>query len=222
VRALYRSADRPPLATIVFAPPVGGLHGKLAASFRALQDRLAAYGSDSYAVEFSGQNGTPGHFSVSASCEELREFVRVLNGSSPIVLFGICSGALASLHAARQAPRVKAVFCWEVASSYIYRRGPVRALARRFGIRLDLETALISVQAEDALVDLDATVVLASSSISVATTRADQARLLSICRDGRVVFLDGVEHLPSSDPTSIVRLSDAIVETVAGMVRRTG
>src|ERR1043165_7735013 len=97
----------------VLVPPICGLYPPLNVTFAYMARSLAEAGYHTMILEFGGQPGVPGRYSVVASCAAASSFVSTLSG--PVLFFGICSGALTSLAASARTREPVGAFCWDLA-----------------------------------------------------------------------------------------------------------
>jgi dienelactone hydrolase len=195
--------------TFLLIPPVCGHHGPLRYGLLEIGARLAATGHRAMVLEFPGQNGRSGSFSVARSCAGLTHFVAtwVRDRGVAVRLFGICSGGLAALAAAAEVPDVRAVFCWEVGARYSYSPAAVQVFERRFGVRFCSATALAPVQAAEVTSRVRCPIRFGLSAPSRDTSQQEQQGLADLAQQADVLAVDHVGHFPGEQPGAAQRLA---------------
>jgi hypothetical protein len=199
---------------IFLVPPVSGLRPPVGDGFLEIRRLLLERGcSGVHIVEFAGQGRRTGAFSLLNSCHELEALVRPQSEPGPRLLFGACSGALASLWVAARTC-IQGVVCWDMPEKYELTEVSVAALERKYGIRMDRDTVFTPVDVQSLIRRCNARLVFASSTKSRTTDRAEQMRLASNARDGVSVELPGTSHFPGHPRESAARLAGLIGETL--------
>ena len=105
---LSQSTSKP---QVIFIPTAAGLMRPLGSAYEKIANGLASKGYGTTILEFTGQNEQEGSYSVSESAKGLTDFLS--SYQQKLLLFGICTGALAALVAATRLTNVYSVFCWE-------------------------------------------------------------------------------------------------------------
>lgn len=183
-------------ARVLFLPPVAGLRRPLSSGFVRLAKFITSHGYGATVLEFAGQNGRPGAYSVKNSCDDLQRYLEetIEEANETILLFGICSGALAALHVAAFCPCIDGVFCWELSSFYQYSRESAMALSRIFDLRIDWDNVLTPIQPVELLSNISQPVAFGFSNLSGVTTIAEQTALADFTQRGSVVYVEEVGH----------------------------
>lgn len=185
-----------PKARLLLLPPVSGLRRPLNSRLLSLAAFMSSHAYAVTILEFAGQNGRSGAYSVKNSCDALKQYTDEIASErdETILLFGICSGALAALHAAAFCPTVGGVFCWELSPFYQYSPTSAAALNRRFGLHIDWTTVLTPIQPMELLSRITQPVTFGFSNLSGVTTVAEQTALAEFTHSGSVIRVDGVGH----------------------------
>jgi hypothetical protein len=155
---------------------------------------FASAGFHAMVLEFAGQHGVPGQYSVAKSCAAALRFAQTLEG--PVLYFGICSGAIASLAASSRTKEPAGVFCWDMAARYDYSVCAVQRISEGYGVNFCPQTSLAEVQAADYLAAANAPITLAFPIRSPQTNGRAQAGLASLARDAEVQQIAGLGHFP--------------------------
>ena len=121
---------------LIIVPPVCGLAAPLDTNLRSFAVAAANYHEYVQVIEFPGQNGRVGEFSVADSCDRLTLHVAAINPTRDIRLLGLCSGATACLYAAAQFSTITHVLAWEVSPLYRHDRAHRGYCEKRFGLRI--------------------------------------------------------------------------------------
>ena len=202
-----------PKGTVYLLPTAAGLFRPLDTAFPAMAKILAESGYITHVLEFPGQRGRRGEYSVAASCDSLTDFIseQATAGDLPVVLFGICTGAVAALWAAHQLRhKIASVFCWELSAGYSYTTKAYESLAERFGLEIDWDRALEPVQPRDLLGKVRQPVCLAMSERSKCTTENEQRALSCSALTATQMAIPRTSHVPGIPKGSEVVIAQAL------------
>jgi pimeloyl-ACP methyl ester carboxylesterase len=179
---------------IMLFAPAAGLCENLDSSFSFMAETLAVRGLTATVVCFAGQRDVVGEFSVAKSCRDAHAFVA--KTTAPQLLFGVCTGALSALAAARGNTNVRGVFAWDLAPRFDYCEANIRHLETRFGVRFCSATAYEPIQAESLAPHVEAPVVFAYPRRSYYARPAEQKCLAESAPFGKWTVIPGVGHFP--------------------------
>jgi hypothetical protein len=213
---LIGHGDRLLAGGFILIPPICGLRDPVGSGFRRLARALAERGHTVTTLDFAGQNGNPGRFSVRNSGVCLADYLANEVEPVRVLLFGVCSGALAALYAAASCSAIGGVFCWELSPWYQYARSTALALSHMFALRIDWDNALDAIQPQELLARVSQPVVLGWSDVSGVTTLAEQCALASVAPRARTRFVEGVGHMVFDAPRSDSLLVEALADLAAG------
>jgi hypothetical protein len=175
-------------------PPICGF----TASLRARISLVAASQSRRFCrirlVEFAGQNGRPGSFSVRNSAEALTHLLQQ-EQDEEFVLFGMCSGATACVQAAVHVDNVTSLILWEMAPRYAYDARHRRHYERRFDLSVCDYSYLSPVQPIELVNQLKCDTIYATGCPSRYCDDAGQDELVSRTARARWRTVRGVSHL---------------------------
>jgi hypothetical protein len=186
---------------LVVVPPVCGLAHPLDKTLRSLAASLARDHGCVQVVEFPGQNGRVGYYSVANSCDHLENHLAMLPPEQGVQLLGLCSGAIACFHAALQCARVTHVLAWEVSPQYCYDRAHRTYCERRFGVRFCERSWLTPIQPITLVPRLKCQVAFACGVASRYSNEKGQQELVELAMKGTRLTVLGLGHfLCESEP----------------------
>lgn len=207
--AAFRRDPQMPKAEVLLLPTAAGLYRPLNRGYEQMASALVQHGLAATAVEFGGQNGRAGAYSVATSVDALVAFLedRRTSKDRGVILFGVCSGALAALGACLRTPAVSAVACWELSAHYAYDTTTFQDLERRFGLVVDWKQALTPVQATDYIPQARVPLLLGIAQESRCTDADEQAQLQRLAANAETFALERCSHLPGVPLGSAERIA---------------
>lgn len=206
---------------VILIPTAAGLYRPLDKAYPKMAKILAEAGYVVEVVEFPGQNGRAGKYSVFASCLGMMDFLqkKSLSEHLPLFLFGVCTGALVALFSAARMNFIKSVFAWDLRPNYEYNPEAYRRLEQKFGLKVDWDTALTPVQAEEVVGEVRQRIYFGMPVKSKCTSIAEQQGLCDMARNGQCITVEGVGHVPGLPRGSELRIAEIIRDTY-DIVRR--
>lgn len=197
---------------VILIPTAAGLYRPLDKAYPNMARALAESGYLVRVVEFPGQNGRAGKYSVVDSCLGLASFLeqKSLVEGLPLFMFGLCTGALAALFSAVRTTTIKAIFTWDLCPTYEYNIDSYRRLEQKFGLIVDWDTALTPVQAEEIVGKVRQRIYFGVPIKSKCTNVAEQQKLCSLARKGECIPVEGVGHIPGLPKDSEMRIAQII------------
>lgn len=205
-------------AEVLLLPTAAGLKRPLDFAFPAMARLLAQAGFTTTVLEFEGQNGQPGAFSVSSSVEGLIEYVHRYAQKSCSV-FGICTGAIAALAASKCTSQIASVFAWELAPRYEFTREAFLRLETKFGLKVDWSSALFPVQPIELLRHVSVPVTFGCSAPSLCTTLDEQSQMAAALGQARAIAVEQTSHVPGIPRNSETQLVTALLRHLSVMNR---
>jgi hypothetical protein len=192
---------------LLFVPPICGFIPLLRARISAVAASLSEYFGRIRLVEFPGQNGRPGMFSVRNSAEALTTLLQQ-ETKAEFKLFGMCCGATACVTASVQMPNVIGLILWEMTPRYVYDTRHRLFYERRFSISVCNHSYLSPLQPIDLVSQLNCDTTYATAFPSRYCDDAGQIELLSRTARAKWRRVRGVTHLLEGDgqPSGIVDL----------------
>jgi dienelactone hydrolase len=197
---------------VILIPTAAGLYRPLDKAYPNMARALAESGYLVRVVEFPGQNGRAGKYSVFASCLGLANFLeqKSLLEGIPLFLFGVCTGALAALFSAVRTRTIKAIFTWDLCPTYQYSPEAYRRLEQKFGLMVHWDTALTPVQAEEIVGKVQQRVYFGVPIKSKCTNVAEQQGLCKLAKNSKCIPVEGVGHIPGLPRDSEMRIAQII------------
>jgi dienelactone hydrolase len=206
---------------VILIPTAAGLYRPLDKAYPNMARALSESGYLVRVVEFPGQNGRAGKYSVFASCLGLVSFLeqKSLVEDLPVFLFGVCTGALTALFSAIRTRTIKAIFTWDLCPTYEYSPEAYRRLEQKFGLIVDWDTALTPVQAEEIVGKVQQRIYFGVPIKSKCTNVAEQQKLCSLARKGECIPVEGVGHIPGLPRDSEMRIAEIICKKYDTLVK---
>jgi hypothetical protein len=192
---------------VVLVPPAPGLVPVIKKGLLAMAQVVIEGGYSVAIVSFPGQPGNVGVFSVAHSCVHLRKYLGQV--ARPCAIFGICSGAVASMSAAVGNLNARGVFCWDLAPEFRYTEENVNSLQRQHNIAFCPVSSLIPVQASALANLITVPTMFAFPPYSHYTTAAQQRSLARRAMRGRSLMIHDTGHIPG-----VPRGSERVLATV--------
>ncbi len=202
-------------ATVILIPPVLGLYPPLDTSLPFIAERLAARGFDTCVLEFPGQYGNAGEFSVHLSCGACKLLVESLE--PPVFVYGICSGALAALATGVCSP-VRGIYAWDISGHFDYTAKHLKYFESAYGISFCQATSLVPVQAEELVPAVQSPVTFAYPARSYYTKHRVQQALARLAPASQVDRLQGMGHFPGNPPGSEERVLQILGDWVESLL----
>lgn len=180
---------------LVLLPTASGRIRPLDYGYDYISSQAVEIGLSVYQLEFSGQNGVNGSYSVYRSSQS---FVKFCNSNPQINLhvFGICAGALAALYAANYCKNIKSIFCWDMRSNYSYTKGEYLKLEKKHGVVVDWRTAYIELQPVKMLDAITIPIKFSCGTRSKCTNLYTQQEMASTKEQFTASAIAGVGHVP--------------------------
>lgn len=179
---------------LIIVPPICGLAPPLDTNLRSLALDAARHHDQVEVVEFPGQNGQPGEFSMYKSCVQLAEHVARIDSAKDIRLVGLCSGAAASLYAASKLQTITHVLAWEVSPVYRYDRAHRRYIEKRFRLNFCDQTFFSPIQPLMLVPQVGRRLAFAWGGNSVYCDQRGQIQLAKAAPDGVAIRIPGLSH----------------------------
>lgn len=183
-----------PARHLIIVPPVCGLAAPLDTNLRSLAVAAAEHHEHVQVVEFPGQNGRMGEFSVADSCAQLTRHAAAIEPARDIRLVGLCSGATACLYAATHLATITHVLAWEVSPRYRHDRAHRKYCEKRFRIRICDQTFLSPVQPIALAPRLRCRVAFARGDSSSYCDERGQVELADAAFDSVMLRIPGLSH----------------------------
>jgi len=183
---------------LLFVPPICGFVPVLRARISAVASSLSDHFGRIRLVEFPGQNGRPGLFSVRNSAEALTTLLQQ-ETKVEFKLFGMCCGATACVMASVQMPNVTGLILWEMNPRYVYDTRHRHYYERRFSISVCDHSYLSPLQPIELVPQLRCDTTYATAFPSQYCDDAGQIELLSRTARAKWRRVRGVTHLLVGD-----------------------
>jgi hypothetical protein len=192
VNGAMKIAGTSPALHLVIVPPVCGLAAPLDTNLRSLAVAAAHHHKYVEVVEFPGQNGREGEFSILNSCVQLTRHLAAIDQRRDVRLLGLCSGATACLYAAAQVSTITQVLAWEVLPQYHHDRAHRRYCEKRFQLRICDRTFFLPVQPIALVPRLNCRLTFASGVSSCYCNERGQIELTDAANDGVILRIPGL------------------------------
>lgn len=181
-------------ADIVMIPPVVGLYPPLDESFLFIAETLADQGFCTTVMSFAGQYGRKGAFSVAGACLETHRILA--NANRPVLLFGICTGALTALAGSIENNKIGGLFCWDMTANFDYSQDNIAYFTNRYGMSFCETLGYFPVQAHQLIPFVTAPITFAYPKRSYYTTAKAQQALAKLANVGKCICLEQLGHFP--------------------------